>query len=108
MQGKGPGSCARKLISEIGTIKSMDVVVPVKRGTTTAELTVRTVARPDTHVAELLLRLGLDLPTRNRSVGPVRLGSLRPPSKCSAENCSLIDVNPYQTLVAFPQLRNLG
>ena len=71
MQGQGLGSCARKLIAEIGTIKSMDVVVPVKRGATTAELTVRTVARPDKHVAQLLLRLGLDLPTRNRIVEPV-------------------------------------
>ena len=30
------------------------------------ELTVRTVARPDRHVAELLTRLGLELPRRNR------------------------------------------
>jgi transposase len=73
MQCKGLGSCARKLISEIGTIKSLDVVVPVKRAETTAELRVRTVARPDKHVAELLLRLGLELPTRNRIVEPVWL-----------------------------------
>lgn len=64
------GTCARKLISEISTIKSMDVVVPVKRQETTAELTVRTVARPDRHVAELLIRLGLNLPSHNRIVAP--------------------------------------
>jgi hypothetical protein len=32
MQGKGLGTNARKLINAFGTIKSMDVVVPVKRG----------------------------------------------------------------------------
>lgn len=68
MQGKGLGSCARKLINEVSTIKSMDVSVPVRRGEFEAELTVRTVAKPDRHVAELLCRLGLELPTRNRLV----------------------------------------
>ena len=66
MSGKGLGTCARKLVAEIGTIKSMDVILPVKRGTATAELTVRTVARPERRVAELLVRLDLELPTRNR------------------------------------------
>ena len=64
--GKGLGTCARKLVAEIGTIKSMDITVPVRRGGTVTELTVRTVARPDRHVAELLTRLGLELPARNR------------------------------------------
>jgi transposase len=66
MSGKGLGTCARKLIAEISTIKSMDVVIPVKRGETTAELTVRTVARPERRVAELLVQLDLELPARNR------------------------------------------
>jgi len=65
MRGKGLGTCARKLAAEVATIKSMDVVVPVKRGAETAELTVRTVARPDRHVAELLAHLDLELPRRN-------------------------------------------
>lgn len=34
MSGKGLGTCARKLVAEISTIKSMDVVIPVKRGET--------------------------------------------------------------------------
>lgn len=71
MQGKGLGSCARKLIQEISTIKSMDVSVPVRRGELKTELTVRTVAKPDRRVAELLCRLGLELPTRNRIVEPL-------------------------------------
>ena len=66
MHGKGLGTCARKLIAEISTIKSMDIVLPVRRGEAQTELTIRTVARPDRHVAELLARLDLELPTRNR------------------------------------------
>ena len=46
----------------------MDIVLPVRRGETQTELTIRTVARPDRHVAELLARLGLELPTRNRTL----------------------------------------
>lgn len=65
MSGKGLGTCARKLVAEIATIKSMDVIVPVKRGDTKAELTVRTVAHPPRHVAELLSRLEVQLPKRN-------------------------------------------
>ena len=66
MHGKGLGTCARKLIAEISTIKSMDIAIPVRRGETQTELTIRTVARPERHVAELLVHLGLELPTRNR------------------------------------------
>jgi transposase len=66
MSGKGLGTCARKLIAEISTIKSMDIVLPVRRSETQTELTIRTVARPERHVAELLTHLGLELPTRNR------------------------------------------
>jgi transposase len=71
MSAKGLGTCARKLVAEISTIKSMDVIIPVKRGEDTAELTVRTVARPERRVAELLARLDLELPTRSRILGEV-------------------------------------
>lgn len=71
MNGKGLGTCARKLVTEISTIKSMDVIIPVKRGETSAELTVRTVARPERRVAELLARLDLELPTRNRILSEI-------------------------------------
>lgn len=69
MMGKGLGSCARKLVAQIGSITSMDVVIPVKRESTLTEIRIRTVARPDRPVAELLARLGLDLPSRNRVLG---------------------------------------
>lgn len=39
---------------------------PVKQGETRAELTIRTVARPEKRVAELIVQLGLQLPSRNR------------------------------------------
>jgi transposase len=69
MSGKGLGTCARKLVAEISTIKSMDVIIPIKRGEERRELTVRTVARPERRVAELLTRLELELPARNRILG---------------------------------------
>ena len=66
MFGKGLGTCARRLIDEISTIKSMDVVVPVRRGEEKLEITVRTVSKPERHIAELLTRLELSLPKNNQ------------------------------------------
>ena len=66
MRGKGLGTCARRLVEEIATIKSMDVLLPVRRGEEVATLRLRCVARPERRVAELLVRLGLELPTRSR------------------------------------------
>jgi hypothetical protein len=70
MRGKGLGDCARQLIKEIATVRSMDVVLPVREeeGETTRELRLRVVARPDRPVAELLHRLGLDLPSAPKIV----------------------------------------
>ena len=60
MKSKGLGDCCRQLIKEVSTIRSLDVVLPVKDGT---QLRLRTVAKPDKPVAELLAHLGLELPT---------------------------------------------
>jgi len=68
MKGKGLGSCARQLVGEIATIRSLDVVLPVKSAEGVTELHLRTVARPDRLVAELLQRLGLHLPEQSRIV----------------------------------------
>jgi hypothetical protein len=46
----------------------MDVVLPVKRAELVTEIRLRVVARPEKRVAELLARLGLDLPTRSRII----------------------------------------
>jgi transposase len=68
MKGKGLGTCARQLVAELATIKSLDVVLPVKAGENLSELRLRTVARPERMVAELLQRLGLHLPEQSRTV----------------------------------------
>lgn len=68
MTGKGLGTCARQLVGEIATIKSVDVILPVKIGESISELRLRTVARPERLVAELLQQLGVQLPEQNRIV----------------------------------------
>lgn len=68
MQGKGLGTCARQLIEEIATIRSLDVVLPVRTREAIHELRLRTVAKPDRLVAELLQHLGLALPQGVRFV----------------------------------------
>jgi transposase len=70
MSGKGLGDCARQLIKEVATVRSMDVVLPVREpgSEQTPELCLRVVARPDRPVAELLHRLGLRLPNAPKAV----------------------------------------
>ena len=70
MHGKGLGHCARQLLKEVATVRSMDVILPVRDpgSETTRELRLRVVARPDRPVAELLHRLGLELPTVPKTV----------------------------------------
>jgi len=65
MQGKGLGNCARQLLKEVATVRSLDVVLPVKppESQETRNVRLRVVARPDRAVAELLVRLGLNLPS---------------------------------------------
>ena len=64
MRSKGLGTCARQLIKEISTVRSLDVVLPVRQGQNqeATELRLRVVARPDKPVAQLLHYLGLELP----------------------------------------------
>ena len=68
MKGKGLGTCARQLVGEIATIKSLDVVLPIKTPDSVKELRLRTVARPERMVAELLQRLALTLPHQSRII----------------------------------------
>jgi len=68
MKGKGLGTCARQLVGEVATIKSLDVVLPVKNAEGQSELRLRMVARPERMVAELLQHLGLHLPRQSRIV----------------------------------------
>jgi transposase len=68
MKGKGLGTCARQLVGEIATVKSLDVILPVRNGERVGELRLRTVSRPEKLVAELLQRLGLHLPQHNQII----------------------------------------
>jgi transposase len=65
---KDLGTCARKLIASVATIKSMDVILPIERAGQHFELRLRTVAKPDKEVAQLLLRLGLQLPRQSKII----------------------------------------
>jgi len=70
MRGKGLGDCARQLLKEVATVRSLDVILPLKEPARepTREVRLRVVARPDRPVAELLHRLGLELPTAPKAV----------------------------------------
>jgi transposase len=68
MSSKGLGNRAAKLLEAVGSICSMDVIVPVKRGENVIDLRLRTVAKPDADVAVLLAHLGLKLPQGSKLV----------------------------------------
>lgn len=70
MRAKGLGNCSRQLVKEVATVRSMDVVLPVKPEESQAsrEVRLRVVARPHRPVAELLVRLGLELPSAPKLV----------------------------------------
>lgn len=70
MRGKGLGNCARQLLKEVEGVRSMDIVLPVKeiQSQETREVRLRVVARPDRPLAELLVRLGLELPSAPKIV----------------------------------------
>ena len=62
MAAKGLGTCARQLIKEMSGVKSMDVIIPVKRGELEVQLRLRVVSTPEAPLAQLLGHLGLRLP----------------------------------------------
>lgn len=59
MSSKGLGSCARQLLIELDQLRSMDVVVPTQEA---GEVRLRVVAKPEKPLAQLLIRLGIELP----------------------------------------------
>ena len=61
----GLGNCGRKVLEQMATIHSMDIVLPVK-GNTTVRL--RLVAKPEKLAADLLARMRLRLPTRPKTI----------------------------------------
>ena len=59
MSAKGLGSCARQLLLELDELRSMDVVLPTREA---GDVRLRVVAKPDKPLAQLLVRLGIELP----------------------------------------------
>jgi len=71
MQAKGLGTCARQLVKQLAGIKSVDVVLPVRRAGVHTELRLRVVATPEPATAQLLAHLGLRLPKGTRQIAAV-------------------------------------
>ena len=71
MQTKGLGTCARQLVKQIASIKSADVVVPIKRAGVVTALRLRVVTTPEPATAQLLAHLGLRLPKGTRLISNV-------------------------------------
>jgi hypothetical protein len=71
MRAKGLGTCARQLVNQLAGIKSVDVLLPIRRGEVRTELRLRVVATPDPATAQLLAHLGLRLPKGTRRIAHV-------------------------------------
>jgi len=65
METAGLGTAPRKLLEEMAEVRSLDVVLPTRAG---PPLRLRTVSRPEPHLAVLLQRLGLALPNRPKKI----------------------------------------
>jgi transposase len=71
MLAKGLGTCARQFLKEVASIKSVDVVVPVRRAGVSTEVRLRVVTTPEPATAQLLAHLGLRLPRGSREISHV-------------------------------------
>ena len=65
MQSCGLGTAPRKLLQEMAEVRSLDVILSTDAG---KELRLRTVSRPDTHLAILLDKLQLPMPNKPRTI----------------------------------------
>ena len=65
VQGAGMGHCGRQVLKELDTIRSMDVVLPVRDK---ADVRLRLVSKPEKLAADLLARLQLKFPNRPKIV----------------------------------------
>jgi transposase len=74
MGASGLGDAPRKLLEELREVRSLDVVLPTRAGRIALpeggryELRLRTVSRPEPHLAILLQRLDLPLPNRPKKI----------------------------------------
>jgi len=65
MEGAGLGASPRKLLEEMAEVRSLDVVLPTRAG---PPIRLRTVSRPEKHLAILLQHLDLPLPNRPKKI----------------------------------------
>ena len=65
MEGCGLGTAPRKLLEELAEVRSMDIVLPTRAG---APIRLRTVSRPEPHLAILLQHLDFPLPNRPKRI----------------------------------------
>jgi len=65
MHGCGLGDAPRKLLEEMAEIRSLDIVLPTGAG---KDIRLRTVSKPEEHLAILLQKLGLPLPTKPKAI----------------------------------------
>ena len=65
MQGCGLGTAPRKLLEEMAEVRSLDVVLPTGAG---KDIRLRTVSRPEKHLAILLQKLDIILPNKPKSI----------------------------------------
>ena len=65
LHAKDLGDTARQVVLELKTIHSLDVVLPVHDG---RETRLRLVGRPEKLAADLLIRMGLRLPVRPKTI----------------------------------------
>ena len=65
MHGSGLGPAPRKLLEEMAEIRSLDVVLPTGIG---KDVRLRTVSKPEQHLAILLQQLELPLPNKPKSI----------------------------------------
>jgi transposase len=65
MHGSGPGDAPRKLLEEMAEVRSLDIVLPTGVG---KDIRLRTVSKPEEHLAILLQRLELPLPSKPKSI----------------------------------------
>ena len=63
--GSGLGTAPRKLLEEMAEVRSLDVVLPTGDA---KEIRLRTVSRPEDHLAILLQKLDLPLPNKPKSI----------------------------------------
>lgn len=65
MQSCGLGAAPRKLLEEMAEVRSLDVVLPTDAG---KDVRLRTVSRPEKHLAILLDKLQLPLPNKPKAI----------------------------------------